>query len=131
MVDTHISFYLRKYRIHIHRDMLTGLGCPQRICFMVSDDGQSLLVLPYEKRDLRSHRVPAKVYGANRHGGMEISSMGLCQIISRLHGWSIAASYRIPGKVLKEQKIAVFDLSKAVEIERLNYENDKTECNPL
>lgn len=120
MIETHISFYMKTYRIHIYRDMLTGIGSPKRICFMVADDGHSLLVLPYEKRDLRSHLVPAKAYRSGAHGGMEVNSMRLCKIISKLHGWEANASYRVPGKVLPEQKIAAFDLTRAIPIERLS-----------
>ena len=76
MNDTHISFYLRANRIHIFVDALRAIGSPKRICFMVAEDGQSFLIAPYDKRDFKSHGVPADVYQGD--GRMEISSMKFC-----------------------------------------------------
>ena len=114
-METNISFYLRSNRIHIFVDALRGIGSPSRICFMISESGESLLVMPYDKRDFKSHGVPQEVYAGT--GGMEISSMKLCRIIAKLHGWELYQSYRVPGKVYEGKKVAIFDLDKAEAIE--------------
>lgn len=111
MHETYISFYLKANRIHIFVDALRGLGSPSRICFMVEESGETLLVAPYGKRDFRSHAVPPEVYGGA--GGMEVSSMKLCRIIANLHHWDLSRSYRVPGKVYPEQKAAIFTLADA------------------
>ena len=72
MHETHISFYLKANRIRIFVDALRGIGSPSRICFMIEESGETLLVAPYGKRDFRSHAVPPEVYGGT--GGMEVSS---------------------------------------------------------
>lgn len=111
MQDTYISFYLKANRIHIFVDVLRGLGSPSRICFMIEESGETLLVAPYGKRDFRSHYVPPVVY--NGTGGMEVCSFKLCRIIANLHHWDLDRSYRVPGKVYPEQKVAIFKLSEA------------------
>lgn len=116
MSDTYISFYLKAYRIHVFVDLLRGIGCPQRICLMISDDGKKLAIIPYPKKDFRSHGVPAKVYNGN--GGMDISSYKLCHLIADLHHWDNSRSYRIPGTIYPGKNAAVFDLTKASFIDR-------------
>ena len=111
MSETYISFYLRSSRIHLFVDVLRSIGSPSRICFMVEESGETLLVAPYGKRDFKSHSVPPVVY--NGTGGMEVSSFRLCRMIANLHHWDVSRSYRVPGKVYSEQKVAIFKLKEA------------------
>ena len=111
MMETYISFYLKANRIHVFVDALRDIGSPKRICFMISADGKKLLVAPYNKRDFVSHGVPDEVYSGM--GGMEISSIKLCRLLAGMFQWDAARSYRVPGKVYSEKRIAVFELEKA------------------
>ena len=116
MIDTNISFYPKIYRIHVFVESLRGIGSPRRICFMISEDGNSLMVTPYPKKDFKSHSVPAKTY--HGEGGFDISSYKLCRLIAGMHNWDTGRSYRIPGTVYEEKRVAVFDLKRAEIIER-------------
>ena len=109
--DITISFYLKDTRICIYSAVLKGIGSPSRICFMISDNGDNLLVSPYEKKDLKSHRVPARVYAGE--DSMRVNSYVLCHIIAELHGWDLTRSYRIPGEILPKKNVAVFFLKEA------------------
>ena len=62
MTDTYISFYLRNNRIHIFVEALRGIGSPKYVCFMIAEDGGSLVLAPYDKKDFYSHRVSPSVY---------------------------------------------------------------------
>lgn len=115
MAETHLSFYLKAYRIRIFIDALRGIGSPSRICIMLEENGKRLLIAPYTHKDFRSHRVPSKVYEGT--GGMEISSYKLTHIIAGLQKWDLSRSYRVPGKVLEDKKVAIFDLGAAEPIE--------------
>ncbi len=115
-ISSYISFYLKPSRIHIFLDVLRGMGSPSRICFKIDHDGKRLLVTPYYKVDFKSHPVPRDVYRGN--DCMEISSLKLCKIIANLHGLNAERSYRMPGFVDIDDKIAVFDLTRATEIRR-------------
>ena len=120
MYETFISFYLRANRIHIFVEALRELGKPSRICFMIAENGETLLVTPYGKRDFISHAVSRDVYSGT--AAMEVSSYKLCHIIADLHNWNHSKSYRVPGKVFPEKKIAIFDLKKAEIIDRFEIE---------
>jgi len=111
MDETYISFYLKASRIHVFVNALRGIGCPVRICFMISDDGRSLLLAPYKKRDLKSHSVPKSVY--NGSGGMEISSMKLCRLLADMYSWDLSLSYRVPGRIYESKRVVIFDLKAA------------------
>ena len=81
---------------------------------MLSQNGSSLLLVPYLKRDFKSHSVPEKVY--NGLAPMDVHSLKLCQIIAKIHGWDIGRSYRVPGSVWQDQEVVIFDLLNAWKI---------------
>ena len=111
MNETYISFYLRSNRIHVFTNALREIGEPSRICFLIGENGHSLLMIPYRKRDFRSHRVPRDVYtGCD---SMEINSMKLCRIIAFIHKWDMRLSYRVPGKIIPDEQMVIFDLDRA------------------
>ena len=114
MTDTYISFYLRNNRIHIFVDALRGIGSPKYVCFLIADDGKNLILSTYKKKDFHSHRVPQDVYHGKR--SLELASMRLCQILTAEFGWDSSKSYRIPGRLVEDKKIVVFDLSRAAKI---------------
>ena len=111
MNSTHISFYLRASRIHVFAEALRSIGSPRRICFLISADGQTLLMRAHKTRDFRSHKVPRNVYMGER--SLEISSYKLCGILAGLHGWDLRCSYRVPGTVRKDRDSILFYLTKA------------------
>ena len=118
MLETYISFYLKANHIHIFVDALRELGSPSRICFMIEDSGETLIIAPYKKRDFKSHGVSPDVY--NGTSSMEVHSMKLCHIIAGLHHWDLKCSYRVPGRIHEDQKVAIFSLTKAEQIVRFN-----------
>ena len=111
MNESYISFYLKSNRIHVFVKTLKGIGCPHRICFMISSDGRSLLLVPYEKRDFKSHYISPRVYQGDMD--CDIHSYKLCRILAGQHHWDLNRSYRVPGRVYPEKQIAVFELASA------------------
>ena len=118
MNETYISFYLRYNRIHVFTNALREIGEPSRICFMIGENGHSLLMVPYKKRDFRSHYVPRDVY--NGCDSMEINSMKLCRIIAFIHNWDVRKSYRVPGRIFPDEQVAIFNLDSAATITVMN-----------
>lgn len=114
MNETYISFYLRYNRIHVFTNALREIGEPSRICFMIGENGHSLLMVPYKKRDFRSHYVPRDVY--NGCDSMEINSMKLCRIIAFIHNWDVRKSYRVPGRIFPDEQLVIFNLDGATNI---------------
>ena len=111
MSNTFISFYLKDNKIHIFTDTLHSLGNPDRICIMMEQKGKRLLLLPHTKKDFVSHRVPEAVYKGT--DSMEVNSKKLCRLLADQHGWDVSRSYRAPGVIIQEKKLAAFDLARA------------------
>ncbi len=111
MNETYLSFYLKYNRIHIFIDALREIGSPSRICFMIGENGSSLLMTPYTKRDFKSHLVSDEVYDGVT--SMTVYSIKLCKIIAGIHGWDEDLSYRVPGRIYQRQAAVVFNLKEA------------------
>lgn len=114
MKKTDISFYLKYNRIHVYVEVLRSIGCPGNVCFMIAENEKSLVLAPYPKRNLKSHRVPSAVYEGGK--SMDICSMKMCKLLTDMCSWNTECSYRIPGTIFPGQKIAVFSLLEAEEI---------------
>ena len=121
MGETYISFYLKANRIRVFIEALRRLGRPNRICFLLDDDLRNIIVAPYAKKDLKSHKVPLSSYSQPQ--GVEVCSKKLCRIIAQAKNWDVNHSYCAPGKVLLSQNIAIFDLDAAFAIKPIVKEN--------
>lgn len=109
--DVYISFYLKRNRLHLFTSTLRRIGSPSFICFMMDTEGHFLILSPYHRKDYHSHRVPAEVYQGKK--SLELSSYGLCKVLAKRKGWEPNKSYRIPGRIIKSQNIAVFEYEQA------------------
>jgi len=114
MAETYISFYLRSNVIHVFVEALRGIGSPKYVCFMISDDGNTLILAPYRKKDFHSHRVPEDVYHGVR--SLNLASIRLCQILASEFGWDRTKSYRVPGWIDEDKRVVVFNLRAASKI---------------
>lgn len=113
-MNTYISFYLRNNRIHIFIDSLRGIDSPKFISFLIDEKGNNLVLIPYDKKDFHSHRVPVSVYQGKK--GLELTSIRLCKTMAKKFSWDTNKSYRVPGIIYNQQKIVVYNLLKAVSI---------------
>ena len=111
--DTYLSFYLQKPRIHVHSKTIIDIGSPKYIRFLVKEDGSSMIMEAYHKKDFHSHRVPKRT---NKKWEMEVFSLALCSLLKNKLNWEAGKSYRVPGKTYLNQRLAVFDLSSAEQI---------------
>lgn len=113
--ESHISFYLPTFRIHIFSKAIADIGNPQFIRFLIKDDCTSMAMEAYRKKDFQSHHVPKRT---DERWEMEVRSMPLCLLLKNRLGWDEDQSYRIPGKTYPAQKVAVFDLTAAEPIQK-------------
>ena len=111
---TYISFYLKSNTIRIFKKTIRGLGMPKFIRFRVNPEGTSMLLEEYDRITLTSFRIPKNIDDVE--GSMEVHSKAFSRLMAFKQGWDVERSYRIPGKVIKHQKVAVFDLTQAVQI---------------
>ena len=113
-METYISFYLNSFRIHVFSKTVKDIGSPKYIRFLVKDEGPSIVMEAYDKKDFQSHRVRQRSDGSN---GMEINSYPLCSLLKNRLGWEAGKSYRVPGRTYPSQHLAVFDLTAAEQIQ--------------
>lgn len=85
---------------------------PEFIRFSVNEEGTLLAVEPYHKKSFTSFKIPENLYSYN--GAMIVYSKQLCSLLYNRLDWNKNELYRIPGRIFKEQKTAVFDLTNAV-----------------
>lgn len=109
--ETNISFYLNRCRIHIFKKAIEGIGNPKYIRFRIKPDGTSLVMEQYDRKTLRSLKVP--VSDDTSRWDMEVSSKSMCMLLAETFGWDIKKSYRVPGKIYSMQNIVVFDITAA------------------
>lgn len=111
MTDPYISFYLKTNCIHVYMSTLRKLGNPKRICLMIGENGKSLLVAPYKRKDFKSHGVPASVYTGSYL--LHIYSIRLCNLLAASHSWNSNCSYRVHGRYIAEYNVTEFHLTDA------------------
>lgn len=84
---------------------------PKYIRFSVNEEGTLLAVEPYHRKTFISFAIPRNIYSYS--GAMVVYSKSLCALLYNRLNWNEDKLYRIPGKILKEEKTAVFDLTNA------------------
>ncbi len=125
MNETFISFYLAKGRVHIFPSALHGIGDPPFIRFLLSKDGKTMIMEPYDHKEFPSMRVPKSMYKeSEKRAQMEISCVPFSRMLAKWLNWEKDGSYRIPGKILPVQKLVLFDLEKTYSIHETKKEVD-------
>lgn len=85
---------------------------PRFIRFSVNEEATLMAVEPYHRKTFTSFAVPKNLYSYN--GAMVVYSKSLCGLLYNKLNWDADKLYRIPGRIFKEQKTVVFDLTNAV-----------------
>lgn len=116
--QSYISFYLRSNVIRVFVSAIRKIGQPRFIRFMINTETMQLVMTPADRKDFQSFRVPNGVLNPGvKRQKMAIHSQKFCQMLSKRLGWDENCSYRVPGMVFPGQRIARYDLSKAVVIQ--------------
>lgn len=110
--NTFISVRLTNGSIRIFKEAIRLMENPKFIRLSVNDNGTLMAVEPYHRQTFTSFAIPKNLYSYN--GGMVVYSKSLCALLYNKLNWNKDKLYRIPGKILKEVKAAVFDLTNAV-----------------
>lgn len=113
-----MSFDLKKFRIRIHKSTIHAIGDPRYIHLLVSPDKRTVGVrgLFGQAPDKDAHRV--KQHLMESENSYEIYSRSflqeLCEVVG---GLEEKCSYRIMGKIIKAQNLAVYSLDTVTKIE--------------
>lgn len=109
---TYVSFYLKDGKIHVYADAIRSLGTPDFIRFLLNQDGSSMIMEPYHTKEFQSIRVKKD----NISGKLYFRCRPLCRLLEHTRGWNHLQSYRIPGRLIQNQRIILFDLTQAAVI---------------
>lgn len=114
-----MSFDLKKFRIRIHKSTIRAIGDPRYIHLLVSPDKKSVGVKACFDRtpDKDAHRV--NQYLMESDNSYEIYSSAfvkkLCKELGQLDE---NVSYRIKGRIVPSEQMAVYSLATVARIEQ-------------
>lgn len=111
--QTYISFYLEGSELRVFHKAVLALGSPKCVQFRVHADGTSMIMEPCAQKTFTTFRVP-KIEDSDETKSVRVFSKGFCTLLANRLNWDIHKSYRILGVIVPNQKIAVFDLTRAV-----------------
>lgn len=117
--DTPVSIAvdLKKYRIRIHKQTLTYLGVPEYVQLLFHPTNMTLAILGTDHKSPEAHKVQSTRFLSDN--SYEIYSKSLMTGLQKhVKGLDNGSSYRIQGKILAQQNIAVFSLSTMQEISK-------------
>lgn len=109
---TYVSFYLKDGKIHVYTDAIRSLDTPDFIRFQLNQDGSSMIMEPYHKKEFQSIRIKKDIIS----GKLYFRCKPLCSLLEHTRGWNHSQSYRIPGRLIQKQRIVLFDLTQAAAI---------------
>ena len=119
--QTYLSFYLRTSTIRVFNEAVRSIGRPNYIRFLLNTETMQIAMIPAYNKDFQSFRVPKALYSSHvGNKAMMVHSQKLCRILAAQLGWNGEYSYRVPGTVFEEQKVARFDLAHATQIRQTN-----------
>ena len=114
--DTSLSFYLRSNTVRVFTNALREIGEPKFIRFLINEERMEMVLQPYHKKDFQSFRVPKGLYQPDSTQSMRVHSQAFCRLLAMRLGWDCDESYRVPGTVIRTQRMIVFQLRHARQI---------------
>lgn len=98
--------------IRLFRETVRCLNTPPYVKFYINYENFLLAVASDKSKSQKTHRIPKNLYVEN--GRMVVYSKRFCDVLYGEMGWDKNFLYRIPGKMMKEENAAYFELKKAV-----------------
>ncbi len=113
---TYISFYLKSNTVRVFTSSVRKIGSPKYVRFLINPKTNRMIMSSYDKKEFTSFRVSRKVLSDSKYSSLRIRSMRFCRLLANQFGWDVNKSYRIPGLVILNQELVVYDLTGAKEI---------------
>ncbi len=110
---TVISFYLSSNTLRVSTKAIRELDSPSYVRFLVNPDKELMAMESYDRKEFTSFRIQKKVLLDSKSNSFRIRSKKFCQIVARQMGWDAGKSYRVPGNVYHNLKVAVYRLEEA------------------
>ncbi|WP_294472007.1 hypothetical protein [uncultured Ruminococcus sp.] len=101
-----------KNGVTFNKGVVLKLGCPEYVVLMINEEGKQVAIKCCTAETPRSNAF----YKPNGRGVLSVrwNSRDLLSTIKSLTGWDLEKeSYRVEGKLLKEENAMLFDLNRA------------------
>ncbi len=104
---------MSKYRIRIHQTTIKGLGKPEKVLFLVNPTEKLFVVKVTTLNDKKGHTI--NYDNLSKGHSCEVYSQLLIKEIGKLFlDWRTGEKYIMQGKFVKDENLAVFDMTTAV-----------------
>lgn len=107
----YISICFSDGGVRLFRNTVRSLNTPPYVKFYIHKERALLAITPDIEKSLLTHKTPKNIYDEN--GKMVVYSKRFCDILYREMKWDKEKLYRVPGKMMKTDNAAFFDLRKA------------------
>lgn len=104
-----ISFNYRIGKVRIYKPVITILGCPTHLQFLLDPDEKVLFVRGTEMSGVNSLEVPSEEH--IKRNCCVLYGKSFIKKLSHLAGWSLMSPHIIRGQYVETHNTIVFDLS--------------------
>ena len=125
--NTYISFYLSDGTCKVFTNAIRTLGNPKYVRFLINPVTLAMAMEEYGEKTFTSFKISKNMLGGRNCHGLRIYSKKFCDVVATRMGWDPKKSYRVPGFIYPEQKLVIYDLTSAKEIEARKNKRDSTE----
>jgi len=117
-----IRIAIREYKLYINQAALASLKNPIYLQFLYEDERKLLAIAGSTEKKKNSFKIPDRVY---RETGDEccVSRMALTEAFRLRLKWDKCENYRVIGEFSPNIDMVVFDLTKAVVVNRCEADN--------
>ena len=109
--ELYISICFSDGGLRLFRNTVRSLNTPPYVKIYIHKERALLAISPDVEKTLITHKTPKNVY--DEYGKMVVYSKKFCDILYREMNWDKSKLYRVPGKMMKKENAAYFDLEKA------------------
>lgn len=111
---TYLTVGVKPYYLRVFRNALKVIGTPPYVRFLIEPETSRMAMIAHDRKELTSFRVPPRIKeSGNKNDCVKVFSHVLCKALYRQFEWDTSKTYRIPGKIIRTQRVVVYDLSEA------------------
>lgn len=104
------SIYGRKKSICISKDVLRVIGAPTHVCFKITQDMDSFVIIPCSEKEPMSFRVPDNIL-FDKHKQMKVTSQSFVVDLLAMNDLDFNRTYRIWGAYSEKNNAVVFNMA--------------------
>lgn len=113
-----ISINYKTGKIQVYKKAIDAIGQPRFVQFLIDPDTKKLYMRGTDRRENNCLVIPPE--SARKKNGYVLHGKYFIRKFSALAGWSLDRPHILVGVIMPSQNAVVFDLAKAVAVEKEN-----------